>query len=383
MATKGKAPASRSLNYSLSGDILNRVSRSLDTGSKEKAIEEGISGITDAAGDFVQGLVDNKVAQRKKGEDANATYEAGMDAFGTRASWSTPETYDKFMDIEKQQRNEYVDAISSGDQAKADKILRTQKERAIQQQAWKTSFESLGKLKDDDHMLSTENMGPEASYIIGRMTSQEGEDFKIEYNDKGEMVMTFNSQDDPSKKITMRGRDFDKLVAQNSKPIKQKEAILALTKTLEEDKVSLKPFNFASTFSKNQDIITPNNINSMMKGSLGLSETGSFLESFDSHPDWNRISKTDLTLEHEGTTLKNADANNDGVISGDEFLKFSKNDKDAIKELLQKPENFKIAQAYLAEFITLNVSRDLKGFNPRIGNSNKRYDDLINEIENE
>mgnify|MGYP003327792055 CR=1 FL=1 len=38
MATKGKAPASRSLNYSLSGDILDRVKGSLDTGGMTKLL---------------------------------------------------------------------------------------------------------------------------------------------------------------------------------------------------------------------------------------------------------------------------------------------------------------------------------------------------------
>ena len=64
-------------------------------------------------------------------------------------------------------------------------------------------------------------------------------------------------------------------------------------------------------------------------------------------------------------------------------MQLTDNDKSKVIELMQKPENFDIAKNYLAEFITLSQQRKVADYNPRIGNSNKRYDDLINEIENE
>jgi len=385
MATKGKTPASRSLNYSLGGDILNRVKGSLDSGSTIKTIDEGLSGITDTIGKASQNIQEERLGQVKekarKKEEANAVFDAGLDAFGSRASWSSGPTYDKFMEIEKAERAKYEQAVADGNTELANKILREQKSRMGQQQAWKGSFDALKTLQDNDGILT--DLDSEDAYIIGRIASQEGDDFKVEYTDKGETVMTFNSNDNPPKKISVRGADFDKIVARNTRPTEQAKKIAEELESYRDDKRKLISFNPEKAMLNFKGMITKNNINAMMRGELGIKGTGSFLSSFDKHPDFNRISQSDLTLKHEGTSLKNADTNKDGVISGDEFLKFSDNDKEAIKELLQKPENFKIAQAYLAEFITLNVSRDLKGFNPRIGNSNKRYDDLINEIEND
>ena len=373
MATKGKAPASRSLNYGLSGDILNRVSRSLDTGSKEKAIEEGISGITDAAGDFVQGLVDNKVAKREKSKNANTTYEAGMDAFGSRASWSTPETYDQFMNIEKEQRDLYAQAISNGNQAEADKILRTQKQRAIQTQAWKTSFDSL----KDIELLE---LNPEDADLIGRLTSQTGDDFKVIY-ENDELKMQY--KDINNQVRTVRGSDLDKIIAKNRKPIKEQEQIAGLTQALMENKSKLQKFDYSEASANVRKIITKDNIYSMMKGDLGGSETGSFLNSINSHPDFNRVSKAGMKLNIGSSSGLENVAGNDGVISGEEFMELTDNDRAKVVELMQKPENFEIAKYYLAEFITLAQQRKVGDYNPRIGNSNKRYDDLINEIENE
>ena len=111
MATKGKAPASRSLNYSLSGDILDRVKGSLDTGGMTKAIDEGISDITTTASTAAETVIEDRLGQVKeearKKEEANAAYEQGMEAFASRASWTSGPTYEKFREIEKTERAKY------------------------------------------------------------------------------------------------------------------------------------------------------------------------------------------------------------------------------------------------------------------------------------
>ena len=59
---KGKTPASRTLNYSLGSDILDRVKGSLDTGSTIKAIDEGVTSVTDevtkTAETITEGILD-------------------------------------------------------------------------------------------------------------------------------------------------------------------------------------------------------------------------------------------------------------------------------------------------------------------------------------
>ena len=118
MATKGKTPASRSLNYSLGGDILNRVKGSLDSGSTIKTIDKGLSSITDTVDKASQDIQEERLGQVKekarKKEEANAIFDAGLDAFGSRASWASGPTYDKFMEIEKAERAKYEQAVVNG-----------------------------------------------------------------------------------------------------------------------------------------------------------------------------------------------------------------------------------------------------------------------------
>jgi len=371
MATKGKAPASRSLNYSLSPDIMNRVKGSLDSGSTIQSIEKGIDGITDTADKFA----DKAIKKKEKIDNADALYEVGMEQFGSRASWSTPETYDQFLAIEEEQRLEYQRLVANGDKKGAAKALRMQKQRAVQQQTWKGVFEGL---KDIELLDLDEN----TAHIIGKMTSQSGDDFKVIYED-GEMKMQFRGLNDEI--VKMRGTEFDKLIARNRKPIKEQEAIAALTKTLEEEKTRLKPFSFSNTIANNKKVITKDNIYSMMKGDLGITEGGSFLNSAASHPDFNRISKTKFDLKFEpGSSLASADADGDGDISGDEFLTLTDNDKNAVIELMQKPENFDIAKYYLAEFITLTQMNHLNKYDPILpGTSGKRFSEALTADEQE
>tara|TARA_R100001463_G_scaffold117939_4_gene173594 strand:- start:197 stop:1318 length:1122 start_codon:yes stop_codon:yes gene_type:complete len=369
MATRGKAPASRTLNYSLTGDIMNRVKGSLDSGSTIKAINEGVSGVADAVSEGSEKLVDERVKIKNKTESADLVFEAGMDAFGSRASWATPETYDKFLEIEEGQRIKYNDAISSNDKKLAAKILREQKQRAVQQQTWKGVFDGL---KDIDLL----ELDDDTKYIVGRMTSQSGEDFKPIY-ENGEMMIQFNNANgDP---IKIRGTEFDKIISQNRKPIKEQEQIALLTQSLMDKKLKMQPFSFSDSLADVKKMITKENINSMMKGQLGMHETGSFLNSIENHPDFTRVSNAGMKLKIGNTDIA-ADADGDDVISGEEFMNLTADDKKAVIDLMQKPENFDIAQYYLAEFVAIAQQKKLQGYNPRIGNTNKRAEDFIKEV---
>ncbi len=409
MATTGKAPASRTLNYSLTGDIMNRVKGSLDSGSTIKAIDEGLSGVTDAVSEGSEKLVNERVKHENMKDSADLVFEAGMDQFGTRASWATGTTYDKFLEIEKVQRQKYNDAIASGDKNIASKILREQKDRAGQQQTWKSVFETLNP-EHPSHVQLLTDLDPEAKYIIGRLASQEGEDFKIEYTEPnkktkekgGEMVMKFLKQnpdfnpnedesetnrrllpDKPENYITMRGPELDKLIARNRAPKEEQKALAERLRILEDEKIKLKRFNYAANFTQNKDLINKENINSMMKGELGLHETGSFLKSANQHPDFTKVRDAGMKLKIGNTDIA-ADTNNDDVISEEEFMNLTDNDKDAVMALMQKPENFEIAQYYLAEFITLAQARHLKGHNPIIpGTSGKRFSEALTAEEQE
>lgn len=376
MATKGKAPASRSLNYSLSGDILNRVKGSLDTGGMTRAIDKGISDITKTASTAAETVVDTRLDQVKeearKKDEANAAYEQGMEAFASRASWTSGPTYEKFREIEKTERAKYEKAVADGNTELADKILREQKQRGGQQQVWMQVFNGL----KDIELLE---LSDEDKKLIGSLTLQDDANFDVVYED-GELMMQYQDVEGNLKKV--RGTDLDKVIARNKKPTAERKQIGELTTALMDNKIKLKKFDFNDAMANVKDVIKKDNIYSMMKGDLGGTDTGSFLNSIASHPDFSRISKSGGELNIGSNSGIEADANKDGVISGDEFMQLTDNDKSKVIELMQKPENFAIAKDYLAEFITMAQQRKVGFYNPTIpGTSGKTYDDI--ELENE
>lgn len=376
MATKGKATASRSLNYSLSGDILDRVKGSLDTGGMTKAIDKGISDITTTASTAAETVIEDRLGQVKeearKKEEANAAYEQGMEAFASRASWTSGPTYEKFREIEKTERAKYEKAVADGNTELADKILREQKQRGGQQQVWMQVFNGL----KDIELLE---LSDEDKKLIGSLTLQDDANFDVVYED-GELMMQYQDVQGNLKKV--RGTDLDKVIARNKKPTAERKQIGELTTALMDNKIKLKKFDFNDALADVKDIIKKDNIYSMMKGDLGGTDTGSFLNSIASHPDFSRISKSGGELNIGSNSGIEADANEDGVISGDEFMQLTDNDKSKVIELMQKPENFAIAKDYLAEFITMAQQRKVGFYNPTIpGTSGKTYNDV--ELQNE
>tara|TARA_R100001440_G_scaffold26906_4_gene44240 strand:+ start:265 stop:1395 length:1131 start_codon:yes stop_codon:yes gene_type:complete len=363
---KGKAPASRSLNYSLGGDILNRVKGSLDTGTTLKTIDEATTGVTDeiteTAGKITNtllGFQEQKAKEaadeKRREEEANAAYDEGMEAFGARGSWATGDTYDKFMAIEEEERNAFLDAAM--DPKLQQKILREQKERATQQQNWKGVFDGLKDLKLLD------NMDADSKKIIAAMTKQGKNFIGPTYDKKNKslnMKILLNGQEK-----TITASDWDKIVTRNRKPTEEIKSIVETVQRVRSDKSKNISFNFNSEVRKNKDLITKDNINSLMKGDLGFGPN--FLLAVENHPDFKNVSAKGLNVKLPSGSTFTADANKDGNISGEEFLNITDDDKAKIIKIMQQPENFEVAREYLAEYITMNQEIEYNNYDAPLG----------------
>ena len=363
---KGKTPASRTLNYSLGSDILDRVKGSLDTGSTIKAIDEGVTGVTDevtkTAETITDGILDYKkekaekeLKEKQAEEEANALYDEGMEAFGSRASWATGETYDKFMEIEENQRKKFLDA--SSDPKQQQRILREQAERANQQQNWKGVFDGLKDLKLLD------NMDPDSKKIIAALTKQGKNFLGPVYDEKNKelsMKILLNGEEK-----TIRASEWNKIVTRNRKPTEEIKSLVESVERVRADKSKNIPFNFNSEIRKNKDLINKDNINSLMKGDLGFGPN--FLLAVESHPDFKNVSAKGLNLKLPSGSTFTADADKDGVISGEEFLNFAPEDKTEIIKMMQQPENFEIAREYLAEYMTMNQEIEYNNYDAPLG----------------
>jgi hypothetical protein len=143
LKTMAKEAASRSLDYSLSGDVLDRVARAGETIQPKVGLGDAISSV----GKTVQEFGEEKVEERKVGEEK---WDVGFDKMGDRGSWASPELFDQFQTSEAAFREPYIEAIRSGDKKTAGKLLKDQQTRSSQLAAWKTVMETAKGINEPD-----------------------------------------------------------------------------------------------------------------------------------------------------------------------------------------------------------------------------------------
>ena len=136
MATKSgtKTAASRSLDYTLRSDILDRVKEAGRTTGKDRdGGRDGLTNLTTTLTEGVEGLA--KTA--KEQQEGKAKFEESFEALGARSSWATPELFEQFTLLEKEYQEDYNQAIINGDKTKQESMLKAQQNRSAQLQTWK------------------------------------------------------------------------------------------------------------------------------------------------------------------------------------------------------------------------------------------------------
>jgi hypothetical protein len=178
-----KEAASRSLDYSLSGDILDRVARAGETIQPKVGLGDAISSV----GKTVQEFGEEKVEERTVGEEK---WDVGFDKMGDRGSWASGELFDQFQQSEAGFKEPYLEAIRSGDKKTAGKLLKDQQTRASQLQTWK---ELMGTAKEINEGVGWSNsLTKEEQDALGAIA---GGGVPMSYNANNEMVFKVNGRD--------------------------------------------------------------------------------------------------------------------------------------------------------------------------------------------
>jgi hypothetical protein len=138
-----KEAASRSLDYSLSGDVLDRVAKAGRTPQPETGLGDAISGV----GKTIKEYGEEKIETLNAGEEA---WDEGFAKWDDRGAWASPELFDQFQTSEAAFREPYIEAIRSGDTKTASKLLKDQQTRSSQLAAWKTVMETAKGINEPD-----------------------------------------------------------------------------------------------------------------------------------------------------------------------------------------------------------------------------------------
>ena len=321
MATKSgtKTAASRSLDYTLRPDILNRVKEAgRTTGRDRDGGRDGLTNLTTTLTEGAEGIV----KKAKEQQEGKAKFDDSFEALGARSSWATPELFEEFGKLEEQFRAEYDAAVISGDKTKQDSMLKAQQNRSSQLQTWKglvMNTQDLYNGTDKTPPMFVDNMSDEDRKIIEAINTQESA--RIKYNASGDMVFNVNGRE-----ITTK--EYQDIVERNQKPLTQQANWMQAASSLETLGMTYPKASWSEyekqELSKNKNLITKSNLKRMM--GYDFTDSGaSFIDDF-------------MAIENKLTWT---DENKDGTITKEEIIK-----------AMEAPENFKLAQQALAEYAT-------------------------------
>ena len=321
MATKSgtKTAASRSLDYTLRSDILDRVKEAGRTTGKDRdGGRDGLTNLTTTLTEGVEGLA----KKAKEQQEGKAKFDDSFEALGARSSWATPELFEEFGKLEEQFRAEYDAAVISGDKTKQDSMLKAQQNRSAQLQTWKglvMNTQDLYNGTDKTPPMFVDNMSDEDRKIIEAINTQKSA--RIKYNASGDMVFNVDGRE-----ITTK--EYQDIVERNQKPLTQQANWMQSASSLETLGITYPKASWSEyekqELSKNKNLITKSNLKRMM--GYDFTDSGAtFVEDFKSIENKLGFAESD---GEEGIT------------------------KDEIIKAMEDPDNFELAQQALAEYAT-------------------------------
>ena len=316
------ADTAMGLDYSLSGDTLNRIKNAGVTRVPKTGIGEAISGIGETITDYAT-----------EGQDAMAGWDEGFAIQGDRGSWASGELFDQFQEMEAGYKEEYLQAVKRRDEQGKARLLKNQGDRSSSVTGWKDVMETAKEINDG--VGWGEGLSDEDKYALGVLSRNDGA-ARVRMGDKNEMVFDIPLQDGTIRTLTRR--EVDKMVAEGTNDYESELSFMENNDALTKSGLNGDLFNFGNQKRKNRISLDVRQLPNLMNGDYG---GGSFREHIKDHPDFK------VPVWYDG-----GDTNNDGVINMQDL---SKEEMDLVIDEMEKtPE---IAKDYVSDWMTLIQQR--------------------------
>ena len=340
MATGTKAPASRTLNYALTGDVMDRVQQA----GQEIRPKENVAEVIQDVGEDIF-----KVGQEKKQFEqlSGVAWDAAFNAQDERGDWASPELYDQFQKSEAKFKEAYLAAVRSGDKALVATLLQKQGNRATSLEGWKDVMKEAKQI-DDTHGWGVLMTGDLENMTIMEALSKNDGSAVMRIDDSGSMV--FDIKIPPDNKVrTVTKSEVDKIVAKGIKPVEREAAWFKSLDQVQQRGMSGLPWDkgYEMNLAKNNlNQINTDNIKSYMDAPF----TGydSFATEFLA-PGNTGFSSPNVQDRLPATA--DGDLNNDGEITADE-KNLDLTVRENILAYLRTPEGYEMARVEIAAWMT-------------------------------
>ena len=254
MATGTKAPASRTLNYALTGDVMDRVQQA---GQEIRPKENVAEVIQDIGQDVFEVGKEKQEFEQLSG----VAWDAAFNAQGERGDWASPELYDQFQKSEAEFKKEYLAAVRSGDKALVATLLQKQGNRATSLEGWKEVMKEAKKIDDTHGWGALMEKNSENMAIMAALSKNDGS-AAMRIDDSGSVV--FDIKIPPDKVRTVTKSEVDKMVASSMKPIEREKAWFESVDQAEKRGLQGLPFQPDRAAKANLNQINKDNIGSYM-----------------------------------------------------------------------------------------------------------------------
>ncbi len=208
-----KEATSRTLDYTLDSQILDRIKEANKVRRPETTVGEAI-------GDVGAGIYEGAKKKKEFGEASNMAWDAAFAKMGDRGTWASPELYDQFQQMEQGYKQAYLDAVNRNDTAGMAMALQKQGQRSAALTGWKDVMETAKEIENTHGWGTLITDNEENKAVLTALAANDGSARLLEQD--GEMVFEISLPGDAGKRIVTR-REIDEMVANGTKPIKRQE----------------------------------------------------------------------------------------------------------------------------------------------------------------
>ena len=185
-----------------------------------------------------EAIADAKRAEAKK-------WNTAFDAMGERGAWASGELFDQFAAQEQGFKDQYLEAVRTGDKTLQDKLLKEQGARSNSLQNWKETMETAATINKEygwGEIINGDDPEAEANRkILTALAENKGEAKVTMDPETGEMGFELDGR------IWTR-REIDEMVASGTMPVVREEGFMAATIAAKQLGAEGKDFEYDATF---------------------------------------------------------------------------------------------------------------------------------------
>lgn len=340
------------------------VGYKLDSGTLAAVRGAGIGGETQehlgkaAGAEALQGVakgVEERIVEKQEDTSAREdAWDTGFDEMGDRGSWASGELFDQFQLMEESYKDEYLEAVRTGDTKAQKRMLKDQGSRSNGLQEWKGTMETAKKINDSSTGWS-DSLGQDDKDVLKALTKLDGETAKVRFGEQGEMVFDITLPD--GRVVTKTRRQVDEMVAGGVYPAELELSLIKTNRAQVENGLDGGMFDLEGTASELALSITDDQLPALMNQKWKFGGGGSFREHIKTHPTlWAEAFKgfeyaTTVKAEDGSGLVSPTDPNSPGgaEITDEEAKQFTDGDMDRIIDALE--EDPKQAKGYVADWL--------------------------------